>query len=171
MIPTRRLILKAGLSAVALGLAGCTGGAPGNAQVRLAPGSTLIVVRHGDRTESDLNAKGRARAAALPAALEGIALDAIYSPGLQRNLDTARPLATARNLPITRVGQERPAPTLASLGAGKSAIWIGNKGNLQSIWDDLGLDGAPPLDYGDLFIVRADASGRLSVERRRWGPA
>lgn len=170
MVATRRMVLRSGLAAVALGLAACNGAAPGSGQVRLAPGSTLILVRHGDRTETDLNAKGRARAAALPAALEGIALDAIYSPGIKRNLDTARPLATARDLPITRVGQERPAPVLASLGAGKTAIWIGNKGNLQSIWDDLGLDGAPPLDYGDLFIVRAVGSGRLSLERRRWGP-
>ncbi|TNF22553.1 MAG: histidine phosphatase family protein [Rhodobacteraceae bacterium] len=170
MEPTRRLILSTALAALALGLAGCGGAAPGSGGVRLAPGTTLILVRHGDRTESDLNAKGRARAAALPAALEGMALDAIYSPGLSRNLDTARPLATARNLPITRVGQERPAPVLATLGAGKTAIWIGNKGNLQSIWDDLGLSGAPPLEYGDLFIVRADGAGRLSLERRRWGP-
>lgn len=170
MLPTRRLILTTGLAALAAGLAACDGASPGSGQVKLAPGSTLILVRHGDRTESNLNAKGRARAAALPAALDGMTLDAIFSPGLQRNLDTARPLARARDLPITRVGQERPAPTLASLGAGKSTIWIGNMGNLQSIWDDLGLDGAPPLEYGDLFVVRADRAGRLSVERRRWGP-
>lgn len=166
MSVSRRLFLTISLA----GLAACAAGptTPGN--VRLAPGTRLILVRHADRKDKNLNAKGIARARALPSALEGIPLDTIYSPGIQRNLDTAAPLASARNMPVTRIPQERPAPIIARRSRGTSVIWIGNKGNLQSIWDDLGLAGNAPLNYGDLFIITSDASGALQVERRFWGP-
>lgn len=165
---TRRWFLAGAMA----GLAACgsTSGLMGGGTVALAPGTRLIVVRHGDRTDENLNDTGIARARALPAALEGVALDAIYSPGIQRNLDTAAPLAAARDMPVTRIPQERPAPIIARRSPGQSVIWIGNKGNLRSIWDDLDLPGEPPLGYGDLFIVTAGAGGALSVERRFWGP-
>lgn len=163
---SRRFFIAGALT----GLAACTSSVSGNSGVRLAPGTRLILVRHGDRKDENLNAKGIARARALPGALEGIPLDTIYSPGIQRNLDTAAPLANARSLPVTRIPQERPAPIIARRSKGQSVIWIGNKGNLRSIWDDLGLQGNPPLEYGELFIITSDSSGALSVERRFWGP-
>ncbi len=169
---SRRLFLTGSLAGSFVGLAACgdtslPGGKP--RQIRLAPGTTLIMVRHVDRKDENLSAKGLARAKALPAALDGIPLDVIYSPGIQRNLDTAKPLAAARDMAITRIPQERPAPIIAARSPGQSVIWIGNKGNLKSIWADLRLPDEPPLEYGDLFIIRADANGQLSVERRRWG--
>ncbi|SHG76611.1 histidine phosphatase family protein [Marivita hallyeonensis] len=159
----RRFFLS---SLTALAVAGCT--TPGS--VRLAPNTTLIVVRHSDRDGENLNAKGLERSRALVAALEGDPLDAIYSPSIQRNLDTAAPLSDARGLPIERRPQENPAPRLAREAVGRSVIWIGNKGNIQSIWDSFSLPQPAPLDYGDLFIARADANGRVTVERRRFGP-
>lgn len=162
---SRRTFLGTGLAS----LVACTGSVAG--KVRLASGTRLIIVRHADRLDDNLSPKGIARAAALPAALEGLPLDVIYSPGIQRNLDTARPLAAARKLPITRIPQERPAPIIAQRSPGQSVIWVGNKGNLRSIWEDLMLPGEPPLEYGDLFIITADDTGTLSVERRRWGPS
>lgn len=168
MTVTRRLFLGAGLASLAA--CGTTTGLMGNGPVRLAPGTRLIMVRHADRDGSDLSALGIARAKALPAALDGIPLDTIYSPGIQRNLDTAAPLAAARGMEIMRIPQERPAPIIARRSRGTSVIWVGNKGNLQSIWDDLDLPGLPPLEYGELFIITADASGALSVDRRSWGP-
>lgn len=153
-------------SVLATALAACAN--PG--QVRLAPGSTLYVVRHGDRDGENLNAKGKDRARALVTALDGLPLDAIFSPGLQRNLDTAAPLSAARGLPIERLAQESPAAKLAQAGGGRATIWIGNKGNIQSIWDALSLPDPAPLEYGDLHIIGADNAGRLTVERRRFGP-
>lgn len=164
----RRRVLGFASALLVTGIAGC---APPARPGQLAPGSRLILLRHADRDGSDLSARGRARAAALPAALEGLPLDAIYSPGLQRNLDTAAPLAAARNLPVTRLPGERPAQALLQRGAGKSVLWVGNKGNLRSIWQDLGLTGAPPLDYGDLFIITALPGSAVRIERRHWGPA
>ncbi|MEC3861985.1 histidine phosphatase family protein [Mesobacterium sp. TK19101] len=149
-------------------LAGCAAGTPGS--VRLRPGTTLYIVRHGDREGEDLTAKGRQRAQALVGALEGMALDAIYAPGIKRNLDTASPIAAARGLEVMRRPQENPTARLAREAAGKAALWVGNKGNITAIWDGLGLPDPAPLNYGDLAIVRADATGGVTVERRVFGP-
>lgn len=137
--------------------------------ITLAPNATLIVVRHVDREGEDLSAAGHARAQALVTALDGMAIDAIYSPGIKRNLDTAAPLAATRGLPTTRLAQEAPTRGLTRHGAGETVIWVGNKGNIRTIWDDLGLADPAPLEYGDLHIIRADAAGTLTIERRHFG--
>ncbi|MFW2543851.1 histidine phosphatase family protein [Primorskyibacter sp. 2E107] len=143
-------------------LAGCaTGGIRA-----LAPNSTIIVTRHAERTGADLNDAGRARARKLVNVLDGIEIDAIHSPGIQRNMDTAAPLLAARGLPLERIAQEDPTPRLIRSAAGRTVVWVGNKGNIQTIWDDLALPAPAPLDYGDMFIIRSDAMGRVSVERR-----
>ncbi len=134
---------------------------------RLAPNSRLIVYRHADREGEDLTERGIARAAAFVDALDGVPIEAIYSPGIQRNLDTAAPLARARGVEITRVAVSHIARRIARLSAGRSVVWVGNQGNLREIWDELGLEGPPPLEYGDLFIVETDASGAARIDRRR----
>ncbi|SMX27458.1 hypothetical protein TRP8649_01563 [Pelagimonas phthalicica] len=141
-----------------------------NGQLALAPNSTLIVVRHSDRDGENLNAKGIERSKALVKALDGMPLDAIYSPGIKRNLDTAAPLSKARALPVQRQAQENPTPALVSASAGQTVIWIGNKGNIAAIWEDLRLSDPAPLDYGDLHIIRSDSAGAVTIERRRFGP-
>lgn len=140
------------------------------AQVAIPPGTKLITLRHADRTGEDLNDTGRIRAQALVGALDGIPIDAIYSPGWLRNLNTAVPLAQARGLTVQRIPAENPATQLMSEGAGKTIVWIGNKGNLQSIWDALAAPEPPPLNYGDLYIVERGYSGNPTVTRQYFGP-
>ena len=150
----------------ATALAACSASGP----VELPPGSTLILTRHGDRSGSEdlLNDRGRQRAQDLVTALDGVGLDAIYSPGIQRNLDTAAPIAEARGLVINRIPQETPTARLAAASAGRSVLWVGNKGNLTEIWETLGLPGPAPLEYGDLTFLRSDGSGRVSIERQTY---
>lgn len=135
--------------------------------ISMPANTTLIVLRHGDRDDENLSAKGRARAAALVPALDGIPVDILFSPGIQRNLDTAAPLSIARNIPITRRPQENPTKRLMRESAGKTVVWVGNKGNIKSIWESLALPEPAPLEYGDLYFVRSDAQGRVTVEQRR----
>ena len=67
-------------------------------EVNSKPGTTttVILIRHADRDEysDELNAKGRERAMALTDAVSDRDITAIYSPNVERNLDTARPLAS-----------------------------------------------------------------------------
>lgn len=151
--------------ALALPVAAC---APTGA-VRLSPGSRLILLRHADRSGDQLSKDGIARARALPGALEGIEIDAIFSPSLERNIDTAQPLAKDRRLTIGRMPAAGMTPRLAAEAAGRSVVWVGNKGNLTEIWETLGAPGEPPLAYGDLFIIDAGPKGRLKVTRRHFG--
>ena len=139
-------------------------------RVAVPPGTTLIILRHADRVDTDLTETGIARAEALVKALDGIKIDAIYSPGIKRNLDTAAPLSKATGVPVQRMPGENPAGRLMAAGAGKTIVWIGNKGNLRSIWDSLQAPEPPPLEYGDLFFVTRARIGSPLVDRQRFEP-
>ena len=139
-------------------------------QVDFPRDTTLIILRHADREGEDLTTTGIARANALVKALEGVDINAIYSPGIKRNIETAAPLARDRGITIQRIPAENPAAQLMASGAGKTIVWVGNKGNLNAIWDAIGAPGLPPLTYGDLFFVTRARLGSLSVERRRVEP-
>ncbi|NNK77680.1 MAG: histidine phosphatase family protein, partial [Litoreibacter sp.] len=65
---------------------------------------------------------------------------------------------------------ENPSRVLMSEGAGKTIVWVGNKGNLANIWESLGAPGPAPLEYGDVFIVEPAPSGPPSVIRRSYEP-
>lgn len=160
----RVLALLVALAASALLLAAC-GPRPPEAH------GTLIVLRHADRTRSMLNEKGVARAAALPAALAGIPIDAIYATQRQRNIDTATPLARARRLAIHTMPAFGAGTRMFQANPGKTIVWIGNQENLGFLWMELGIPGIPPLRYGELFIVTLPKGGGPAiVEQRRYGP-
>lgn len=160
---TRRHLV---LSLLSLPVAACTA----SGATHLAPGTTLILTRHADRQGEDLTAQGRARAAALVRALDGIPVDAIYIPGIRRNAETAAPLAAARGLTPIVIPESRAARRLLRGNAGRHVLWVGNKGNLQAIWDDIGAPGAPPLDYGQLAIVTRGPDRAQAVRRLHYGP-
>ncbi len=134
--------------------------------------TTVVLIRHADRSpaEKDLNAKGRARAAALPAALEGMPIDAIYSPDLKRNLDTVAPLAAQRGLTVKVIKVSWVADRLVGENPGKTVLWVGNTTNLKSIYANLGGTGEPPINYGDLYVMRIPDKGPAQVTRKRFGP-
>ncbi len=96
-------------------------------------------------------------------------IHAIFSPGFDRNLDTAAPLAEARGLQITRMTPKNAAARILAASAGKTVVWVGNKTNLAEIWRDIGAEGPPPLAYGDLFFVASDPSGKPVVTRKYFG--
>jgi len=131
---TRRLLILGFLTA-------CTA----SDQVKLPAGTRLILLRHAERAGLDLNKVGRARAELLVRALADVHIDAIYSPRLQRNLDTVAPLAAARGLTVHHLPTDNPAARLMADGAGKTIVWVGNKGNIASIWQ--------ALDRGPLIVV------------------
>ncbi len=140
--------------------------------------SRLIALRHADRDlgAENLNATGRARAEALPSALSDVHIDAIYAPDTQRNLDTAAPLARARGLTVeiidrAVIGLEKLAETIHTTNPGETAVWVGNTGNLKSLWAELGLpEEDAPLDYGEISIVSFSGDKVIRVEERTFAP-
>lgn len=152
------------LTAIALLLSAC-------APRAVPPGATttVIALRHADRFGNDLSDKGRERAAALPAALAGYDIDAIYAPDIKRNLDTAAPLARATGLRVRTIAVETAAGRMTSAHPGGTVVWVGNKANLKTLWQDLNAPGDPPLDYGDLFVVTLQGDGKRSLRRLHFG--
>lgn len=139
------------------------------ASVAVPDGTQLIILRHADRRGEFLSEEGFARSEALVVALEGTEIDAIYSRDIQRNLDTAAPLAEARGLDVQIINDVNPTAQLMEAGAGKTIVWVGNKGNLNTIWETLMLSGPPPLEYGDVYTVSRSVFGRPQVTRERFG--
>ena len=133
--------------------------------------TTILLTRHGDRDTlaEDLNAKGRARAAALPAAVAEFDIAAIYSPDKQRNLDTAVPLSQQRGIAVTILDPLAAADILRSAHPDRAVIWIGNTDNLEKIFAELGGTGAPPEFYGDIYVLTLTSAGETSVEKRHYG--
>ncbi|MCV3271475.1 histidine phosphatase family protein [Roseobacter sinensis] len=134
----------------------------------IPPGAktTVILVRHADRAGEILNAQGKARAANLSEALVDYEIDAIYSPDILRNLQTAEPLSQARGLPVSVIAKERAGAQMSRAHPNGTVIWIGNKGNLRTIWEELGAPGAAPQEYGEIGIVTLGPTGPPEVARR-----
>jgi len=137
--------------------------------------TTVVMIRHAERTlvTKELTDGGHARAAALPEALVNRDIAAIYSPDLSRNIDTVKPLAAQRELEITVVDakpdSEAVARRLVTDHPGKTVLWVGNKGNLVRIYSYLGGTGEPPLEYGDLYIMRVPDHGSTQVTKKHFG--
>ena len=133
----------------------------------------LVVLRHADRDPEDLvlNARGEARAAALPAALDGVPIDAIYLPDLERNRQTAAPLAAARGIE-PRAVDTLPgfASRLLTGNEGRSIVWIGNSTNLSQMWQELDAPGGPPTGYGEIVVLRGRGPGSFSATPLRYDP-
>jgi hypothetical protein len=136
--------------------------------------TTIILTRHSDRDPlaEDLNDKGRLRAEALVKAVGDMNITAIYSPGMKRNLETANPLAKHLGIKVQVIGSSKNevTTTILTRHPGETVIWIGNSTNLKGIYSHLGGEGAPPINYGDLYIVEVKDSGNPVVTKKRYGP-
>ena len=134
--------LVAGVLSVAL--AGC---ATDRVQSRPGTTTTVILTRHADTDPGfgALNGTGRVRAKALVDAVGTLRITAIYSPNLERNLDTVRPLASRLGIEITRTAgisvftADSIAREILDKHAGGVVLWVGNaSGNLPAIYLRLG---------------------------------
>lgn len=168
-----RLLL---LAAVTVALSAC---AP--IEVRSRPGTTttVILTRHADREPDNprLNATGDKRAQALVEAVKGMDVTAIYSPNVERNLDTVRPLARALGIEITVTPEssllfaESIVDEMLSRHAGGVIVWVGNvTGNLMAVYHFLGGTGEGPSAYGELVILTITDNAPVKIDRRRYGP-
>ena len=155
-------------------VAACSGGA---AQSAAGTETSIIMVRHAERTQITkvLTGKGHARARDLVKAVADMNISAIYSPDLERNLDTVKPLAQHLDVEIT-VTPAKSTPLVNQIvdemldkHAGKTILWVGNVDNLRKMYWRLGGDGEGPIEYGDLFIIKIPENGPVNIVKTRFG--
>ncbi len=149
-------------------------------EVHSKPGTTttVILIRHADRDDSfHLTEKGHRRAKALVESIGDMGIAAIYSPDVERNLDTVRPLANHSGIEITLTPKtsmwiaEKIVQEILTKHAGGIVVWVGNvSGNLQEVYRLLGGRGRGPLKYGDLYILTISDRGPVKVAKSRFGP-
>lgn len=143
--------------------------------------TTIVLVRHAEReagADPPLNAEGEQRAEALLAALRDSGVAAIYATDLNRNRQTAQPLADALGLELRTFSELRfvDTPGLANElvneilrdHAGRTVLIVGNIGSSlfpnspginQALFERLGGDGTAPTRYQDLYIAIVPEEG------------
>ena len=139
--------------------------------------TTVILIRHADRDDlGHLTPEGHARAKALVDAVGDMDISAIYSPNLERNIDTVKPLADHAKIDITLTPKVsmpmvgKISKEILTLHAGKVVLWVGNvSGNLQAIYRRLGGKGRGPLEYGQLFVLTVPDKGPTAVIKSTFG--
>lgn len=136
--------------------------------VSAAPPTTVILVRHAEKTAGDpsmkddppLSAEGEARAQKLARMLASSGITAIYTTPFARTRDTAAPLAAA--LKLTPVAMKTGPTYAAEMAAkarehaGETVLVVGHSNSTQNVMKALGLANAPKIEeseYDNLFIV------------------
>lgn len=162
-----------------MGAALACSGVASNPPRASTPAKTLYIVRHAEKliiegeSDPDLSEAGHARAAALPDALEGLPIDAIYSSPLRRTRQTVAPYAKLRGLQYADYDPNDAAAFAAHLRSapGLHILIAGHSNTIPSLLEALG---APPSSieddqYGDLFVLTLDGQA-VHLELRHFGP-
>jgi phosphohistidine phosphatase SixA len=156
-----------------------------NIQSQPGTKTTIVLLRQGGTDPSGggpdppLTLRGRKRAAALPAALGNIGVTAIYCPNLQRNIETAQPLAEHLGLKIIAISRRRllsPKKLARELldefiskHANGVVVWVGNLRDLEAIYKLVDGTGNPPTEYGSVCIVTIPDIGPPRIKKITYG--
>jgi len=139
--------------------------------------TTVILIRHAERDNLFvITPQGRQRAQALVDAVSNMDITAIYSPDLERNLDTVTPLAIHLGLDITltpRINKSTINNLVSEIltrHRGEAVLLVGNgSGNLRLLHQRLGGTGEGPYQYGDFFVYTIPDQGPARVKKSRYG--
>jgi hypothetical protein len=138
--------------------------------------TTIILIRHAERDNFFiLTDAGHKRAKALVEAVGDMGIKAIYSPNLERNLDTVRPLANHLGLDVTLTPRiqgaaiEQIVKNILARHAREAVLIVGNGSrHLRALHHRLGGTGEGPYRYGELFIYHIPDQGPVKVTKSRY---
>ena len=159
-------------------LLGCSAGHAGsNGAPKSESTTTVILIRHAERDNFfKITTQGRERAKALIGTVSDMGITAIYSPDLERNLDTVRPLARHLGIDITltpRISRQMVDKIVRGIlteHTGDVVLMVGNgSGNLRALHHRLGGTGEGPYQYGDLYIYTIPGQGPVIVVKSKYG--
>jgi len=173
MEPKRRLAI---LNIIILLLVCSVGNIRSEANSNSSKSTTIILIRHAERDNFFiLTDDGQKRAKALVDAVDDREIKAIYSPDLERNLDTVRPLANHLGLDITLTPRIQGAvidqivKDILARYTGEAVLIVGNgSSHLRKLHNRLGGTGEGPYRYGDLFIYDIPDQGPVKVIKSRY---
>ena len=149
--------------------------------------TTVIFVRHAEKAslpadDPDLSEAGKLRAAELARQLvdadvvPGVGVDAVYSTGFRRTVETARPVAEALDLQIMTYDA---ADTEEFLDAvireykGKIILVVGHSNTVPQMIANMGASkSVPPIaenEYDNMYLVSIPWFGKTKTIRLRYG--
>ena len=174
MQKTNRFFILASILLLCGFWVGCSGT---EERSKSATTTTVVLIRHAERDNFfTITAAGRERAKALINAVHDIDITAIYSPDLDRNLDTVKPLADHLKIDITltpRINEttiDKIVSDILTKHQGEVVLLVGNgSGNLRTLHQRLGGTGDGPYQYGDMFIYTIPDHGPMTVTKSRYG--
>jgi hypothetical protein len=138
--------------------------------------TTIILIRHAERDNFFiLTDDGHKRAKALVDAVGDMDIKRIYSPNLERNLDTVKPLTNHLGLDITLIPRiqgsviDQIVKDILARHAGEAVLIVGNgSSHLRALHHRLGGTGEGPYRYGELFIYNIPDQGPVKVIKSRY---
>ena len=142
-------------------------------------GTTVILIRHADRTSSTnsdppLNIQGEARAQKLIHVLGKSGIEAIYHSHFTRSKQTAKPLAA--HLPGIATKQRDEAleikNDILANHAGKAVLVIGHSDTVPDLINQLSEGRMPVIndsEFDNLFIVTVRGTGKASITSLKYG--
>jgi broad specificity phosphatase PhoE len=155
--------------AIALTAALCLSGV---AVIPVSAQEAVYIVRHAERLDasqdSPLSADGQARAARLAEMLRDSGITAVIATQYTRTFETARPLAEARGLTISRMKADDIGGLLQALkkaGPRGRVLVVGHSDTVPAILEALGFPAPVTIavnEYDNLFIV-SPAEGKIPV--------
>lgn len=169
------LVIRCTLVALSLGLAACAASPSSPTAV-----ATYVVVRHaekgaGDPKDPSLTEAGLERADALARQFAGKPLTAVYATAYKRTQQTALPSAQASEIGVTTYDA---AGSITEFAAGLRAghapgtvLVVGHSNTVPEIVSALCDCPIAPMsdtDYGRVFEVTIDATGRASLVERSY---
>lgn len=107
---------------------------------------TIVLVRHGEKVDESrdplLSEKGLQRAQNLARILRDANIEQVYATDYQRTQHTAKPLADARQLPITIYSAKESLAMGQQLrNASKNTLIVGHSNTLNTLLQGLGILG------------------------------
>lgn len=142
-------------------------------------GTTVILIRHADRTSSTnsdppLNTKGEARAQQLIHVLGQSGIEALYHSHFTRSKQTAQPLVA--HLPGIATKQIDAAleikNDILANHAGKAVLVIGHSDTVPDLINQLSESHMPMIndrEFDNLFIVTLLGPGKASITSLKYG--
>lgn len=144
--------------------------------------STLFLIRHAEKenngqTNPPLSINGKVQAKVIDSLFANVKLAAILSTSFERNMETARPIAESKKIPITNYNPGENDPILdyaLKFEKGKKFLIIGHSNTIPELVLNLVPNSTPFTiaedEYDGLYVITSDGLGSSKVYALKYKP-